>query len=141
MDLGLLFTVPVTVNQEEIFFQLGDNPPIFTGLNRLVQVFIITLLTDAQTDSMDPGLGAGLLSLLGSPINQIDTTGSETQINIIFAEAQRQVLAEQDSLELEASERLRTASILSVEVNQARQEIQIEFLIENAQGERAFVRL
>jgi phage baseplate assembly protein W len=141
MDIGLLRNIKVTNLRDEISFRIGSNPPVFEGLNKLVQIFLITLITEAGTDAMDREHGAGLSSILTSNFSPNDTSAMESRVSTIFAEAERQIIAEQDGLSIPESETLQRATVLKVSVIPATLEVAIEFAIDNVLGQRAFVRI
>ena len=141
MDIGILRNIQITPLQDEIIFEIGTNPPIFEGLNTLVQIFVITVITEPGTDSMDKELGAGLADILTTNFDPNNTSDLKARVNVIFAEAERQMLVEQDGLDVPDDSRLNKVTVLNVSVDVSTLEVQIEFNIENALGQKAFVRI
>jgi hypothetical protein len=141
MDIGILRNIKIAPLQDDIVFEIGTNPPIFDGLNELVQIFLITVITDPGTDAMDTEFGAGLASILTTNFDPNDTSKLEARINVIFAEAERQMLTEQDGLSVPNESRLQRVIVHSVNVRLDTLEVEIEFSIENVLGQRAFVRV
>jgi hypothetical protein len=140
MDISLISLVKDS-DPEEILFRIGENPPIRRGLGKLVQIVLFTALTTIGTDFFDTEMGGGLLNLLGRSVNPKDLVGERSVVNVMFSNAQKQILAEQDGENLTEAERLRQIIVVDVEFDQSRQELSIDLIIENELGERAFVRV
>ena len=102
---------------------------------------MIQLITDTGTDALDPTNGGGLASMIGPNINRRDISATKSLVNVKFAETQRQLLAEQETLQIIEEERLRLATVKDVRFDDSRQELQIDFTLENAAGQVAFVRI
>jgi phage baseplate assembly protein W len=136
MDIGLIRTSNAG---RDISFILGDNPPTFTGINKLVQLVLIVMITDSGSDKFDD-YGSGLLQLLGTPGNPANITDLKNSVTIIITDTEQQILAEQESIELPTNERLLRIDLLDVRFSK-NLELEIDITIFNEDGDKAFVRL
>jgi hypothetical protein len=141
MDIGI-----VTVRQEDynkdiqdFTYGIGNNPPIVTGLTKLVQLVVVTLMTDADSDKFD-GYGVGLMRILGSNINAGNITEVKSAITHMVIDTERQLLAEQNSGSYPLTERLDRIDLLDIKIND-KQELEIEIAVINENNESAFIRL
>lgn len=136
MDIAMINTDD-TGNQ--ILFEIGNNPPILTGLNKLTQIALVTILTDPGSDKFDD-FGGGLLQLLGLPVNPDDLTDMRSTVSVVMSDSQEQMLAEQDDDSLPTSERLSRIDLLDVRLT-SDLELEVDISIINEDGEKAFIRL
>lgn len=139
MDIGLINLSTNESSLEELSFGMGNNPPKFSDLNKLVQLVVITLMTDAGSDKFDE-YGAGLASLLGKNINANDLTDVKSAITHMIIETERQILAEQEEYSYPTSERLSRIDLLDIRLNSL-YELEIDINIINEDDDKAFVRL
>ena len=139
MDIGLINLSTNESSLEELSFGMGNNPPKFSDLNKLVQLVVITLMTDAGSDKFDES-GAGLASLLGKNINANDLTDVKSAITHMIIETERQILAEQEEYSYPTSERLSRIDLLDIRLNSL-YELEIDINIINEDDDKAFVRL
>jgi transcriptional regulator with AAA-type ATPase domain len=136
MDIGFISTSNAG---KDISFILGDNPPVFTGLNKLVQLVLIVMMTDSGSDKFDD-YGSGLLQLLGASGNPGNIADLKSSVTIIVTDTEQQILAEQESIELPVNERLLRIDLLDVRFSKDL-ELEIDITIFNEDGDKAFVRL
>ena len=136
MDISMVQT---NSDATQILFEIGNNPPILTGLNKLTQITLVTILTDPGSDKFDD-FGGGLLQLLGRPINPDDLTDIRSEVTVIISTSQEQMLAEQDEDTLPSNERLSRIDLLDVRLT-GDFELEIDISIINDDGDNSFIRL
>ncbi len=136
MDIAMINT---DESGNQILFEIGNNPPILTGLNKLTQITLVTILTDPGSDKFDD-FGGGLFQLLGLPVNPDDLTDIRSTVSVVISDSEEQILAEQDDDSLPSSERLTRIELLDVRLS-PEFELEVDISIINEDGEKAFVRL
>jgi hypothetical protein len=137
MDLGLIRLNKLT---GDVTFEIGDNPPLLTGMNKLVQIVLITMITTSGSDKFD-NYGGGLLSLLGKPLNPNNVSAARSDVSVIVNATQAQILAEQTDPDLPTDERLKQIDLVDVTINTDLLEIEMAIRIINEDDEIAYIRL
>lgn len=137
MDLGLIRLDRTT---GEVTFEIGDNPPLVTGMNKLVQVVLITMITTSGSDKFEDW-GGGLLSILGRPMNPVNPAGIKSDVTVVVNATQEQILAEQVDPNLPTDERLRRIDLVDVIINADLLEVEVLIRIVNEDEEVAYIRL
>lgn len=127
-------------SDSEIFFSIGLNPPILTGVNKLAQLVLITLLTDPGTDKFDTESGGGMISLLGTPVDPDNLSDIKARVTVVINDTQTQILSEQEELNIPSDERLNRIDLLDVRLNSSL-ELEVDISIVNDDGDKAFRRL
>lgn len=137
MDIGL---ISLDKDTGLIKFGIGDSPPKLVGLNKLVQIVLITLLTSTGSDKFED-YGGGLMDLLGRPMNPSEITGIKSEIAIVVSSTQDQIISEQIDPNLPPRERLLRIDLIDVQLNRDLLELEITIRIINEEGDYAFVKL
>ena len=137
MDIAISTT---NDDASEITFTMGINPQILSGLNKLTQIVLITLLTTSGTDKFDPNSGGNLLRLLGTPVDPTNLSDITSAVTVIINDTQTQILSEQEDINLPSNERLNRIDLLGVNLS-ADLELEVDIAIVNDDGDRAFRRL
>lgn len=137
MDIGLLRLNNTT---GEITFEIGNNPPLVKGINKLVQLVLITMLTSPRSDKFD-NYGGGLVDLLSKPMNPNNPSQIKGDISVIVGSTQNQLISEQTDPNIPSEERLKQIDLVNVTINRDALEVEMLIRIVSEDDEIAFVRL
>jgi len=96
-----------------IRFRLSLNPKEISGLERMMQTFLITFLTTPGTDAWSPSRGGGAQKIVGANFPKDTTGGVVAEFAVAVSRTRSQVIAMQSrSSVLSNDERLAGAEIL-----------------------------
>lgn len=121
-DIQLIDVDPIT---RRIVFVLKAKT--LSGISKLVQIVVISLLTSPGKDVLDPERGGGILDLLGSNIDPNDSTELFAEVVQKIKKTEKEVIQSQIGLNDPSDERLR--------------EVQIVDLSKGANADELFIRL
>ena len=100
----------------EISIKIGNPPKTVTGVNKLVQIFVLTLLNVAGRDVLSPEEGGGLPLLIGQNFDPHDLTSITSDIVEAIDKTKTEVLEHQTGLLNEhPTEKLRDVDIISID--------------------------
>lgn len=89
-------------------------PRKITGISRLMQIVILSLLNVPGQDVLDPSLGGGLPAMLGMNISPNDSTEVYGEAVQRVKKTEREVLAAQIGLDDPPEERLRGLQVVDL---------------------------
>jgi hypothetical protein len=129
MDLGIIDLT----SAGELKFGIQAKP--IKGMHALLQLVILTMLTNSGSDIFDAFQGAGLGGLIGKyNLNLEDMTEVTSDISVLIDSAQSQIIANQAGLDIPAEEKLRKIDIVSVLPDPDGQGVKIRIRVENNNG-------
>ena len=112
------------------------NPKKISGINKLIQIVVLALLTDPGRDVVDPDGGSGLPSLIGRNISSSDPTEIIAEVSERIEKIKEEILSAQSGLENEdPSERLSDLQILNVETGTQIDELLVKLRLVSEAGD------
>src|ERR1035437_8727645 len=119
--------IDVDPKTRHIFFVVRAKK--LTGISKLVQIVVLSLLNVPGRDALDPNLGGGLPSLLGSNISPSDSTEIFGDVAQRVKKTEAEVIAAQIGLNDDPEERLQELQIVSIEQGAGADEIFVKIRI------------
>jgi len=129
MDLKMLVIDPRT-NRMSIQLQ----SKMVSGMDLLVQIVVLNLLTNPETDLLDPNDGGGLRELIGTNYDPDDLSELYTDISRRIAKTQSEIISRQIEVDTPTEERLRQIEIVSLTASQELGTVNLRLRIENEVG-------
>ena len=105
-----------------------------TGISKLIQIVVLSLLNVPGQDVLDPDLGGGLPSLIGSNINPNDSTEIFADVVQRIKKCQREVIDAQIGLNEDPEEKLQELQIVSIDNGTNLDEIFVRIRVINELG-------
>jgi len=108
-----------------------------TGINKLLQIVVLSLMGVPGRDLLDPELDGGIPELIGwnfSPEEDIVEITSEVSRRI--TKTKKEVIDSQVGIDLDSSEQLRDIEIVRIEPGEQADEIQVRIRVVNELGQR-----
>lgn len=127
-DLTCIYIDPIT---SKASLRLASKP--VTGINKLIQLVILTLMTSPGSDLLDNKDGAGMLDLPSMNIDPNDLSELYAEVSRKVSLAQAEILKYQIGMDVSAEEKLKSISIISLEVVDS-DEVALQLRIENEVG-------
>lgn len=90
-------------------------PKKLTGISKLIQLVVLSLLNVPGQDVLDPDRGGGLPSLLGSNISPNDSTEIFADVVQRVKKSQREIIDAQIGLNDDPEEKLQEIQIVSID--------------------------
>lgn len=109
-------------------------PKKVTGISKLIQIVIFSLLNVPGRDILDPDKGGGLPSLIGSNMDANDTTEIFADIVQRVKKSQSEITAAQVGLNEDPEEKLQELQIVKIEQGTNVDEIFVRIRIINEAG-------
>ncbi len=127
-------TDPTSTVQTRTELRFAQGAGRVDGLDKLVQLVIINLLTDPSTDATNIKRGGGLKKSVYSHHNIQNLPAAMSVISSAVAKTEREMLADQAQYSLPATERLQRLRVLRVNPSLPIGKIEISIQITNATG-------
>jgi hypothetical protein len=131
MEIRLIDIEPVT---RRVSFRL--QPKVVTGVLKLAQVVIISLLNIPGKDILDPTSGGGLPELIGFNIGTDDMLEITSELTRRIRKTEAEVLDKQIGLTIAANERLKEIQILLIGPGASDDEVLVRLRIINELGQQ-----
>lgn len=109
MDIQCIVVDPVS---GRVSLALGSK--ILTGMQKLVQIVILSLLNIPGKDVLDPASGGGLPAMIGENFDPNDKAELYSEVVRRVAASESQVLASQIGLTLPAAEQLAKLQVVNI---------------------------
>lgn len=103
----------------EVTFASTRTPLAKTGIFKLIQLAILTLLKTPGRDIISPTSGGGLKRLLAKPVGPSLVGDLRGEISVAVSSTEDQLITEQVGARLPPEERLRSFVLVSAEFNYA----------------------
>lgn len=134
MDISLIKVDP---NTNLVSFEMSSKP--VKGLQKLVQIVAISLMTVPGKDILNPELGAGIPELIGMNFDPTDYSDILGELTRRIKKTEKEVLAAQIGSTAPASEKLTELKIISVGPGTSLDEIYAKIRIINELGQQSDV--
>jgi hypothetical protein len=108
---------------------IGIQAKKVSGIDLLLQIVVITLLSSPYTDFIDPSSGGGLLDMIGANIDPDDLSEAYSEVSRKVSATQDEIIKNQIGINVSPEEKLRKIEIVSIGSTQA-DEINIRLRIE-----------
>ena len=132
-----------SVDRSVLVFRLGGTSSKVSGIQRLVQRYVLMLLSSPGSDLLNPTLGGGLLKFIGKTMGGVSTNdrvAATVQQSVTKAsEDLRKIQA--TSTGLSASEKLVSAELAGVQFDARTTTLAIRVLVDSAEGRAALANL
>ena len=123
-------------------FQVSETPAKCTGIMKLMQLYVKLMLTTPGTDIMDPHLGGGILSILGSNIASKDGQAIINKFYIANDSVVRQIIAIQGRQpRLPLDEKLLSANVVSCKYSAGQGALLVSVELTSQAGRSALANL
>lgn len=130
MDISLIY-----INPDTNVVSLKLSNKIVTGISKLIQIVILSLLNTPGQDILDPDMGGGLPDMLGMNIDPNDYSEVLAELTRRIKKTEKEVLYNQIGSTSDSSEKLREVSIISVGPGASAGEIYAKIRIINELGQ------
>jgi hypothetical protein len=134
LDIRVIKIDPST---RRITLKLGFDT--ISGLTKLVQIVVLSLLNVPGRDVLDPDAGAGLPDMIGMNIAADDTTEIFAEVALRVRKSQSEIISSQIGLSVSQEEKLKEIQIVSIDRGQEIDEIFVRLRIINELGRAAEV--
>jgi len=128
-EIQLIDVDPAT---RRVFFVL--KPKRLKGINKLVQIVVLSLLNVAGRDALDPEKGGGLPSLVGSNIDPNDSTEVFGEIARRVRKSEKEIVDAQIGLNEDPEENLTEIQIVKIQNGDNDDEIFVRLRVINEVG-------
>lgn len=129
-DIQLIDFDPET---RKVFFVL--KPKKISGISKLIQVVVLSLLTVPGRDALDPEKGGGLPAMIGQNIDPNDSTEVFGEIVRRLRKSESEIIDSQIGLNEEPEEKLRELQIVSLDRGGSIDEILVRIRVVNEAGQ------
>lgn len=136
MDISLLKIDGIT---RKVTLEVGSKT--VSGLTKLLQIVVLSLLNNPGRDILDPDRGAGIRDMIGSNFDPTDLNEILGELTRRIRKTEKEILADQVGLNAQPSEKLREIKIISVAPGDALDEIAARIRIINELGQQSDVVL
>lgn len=132
----------VLTSKSLLRFRISRMPSKTTGILRLVQLYVKTLLTRPGSDSFNPNYGGGLMRALGSTFSRGERNSLVNDAAIAVRSTNEQIIAIQArDPRLPLEEKLLTCTILSSTFSPDEAALRMELDLRNQTGNPAILNL
>jgi hypothetical protein len=128
-DIQVITADPVTGR-----ITFGLVPRILTGMPKLIQIVVLSLLNSPGKDILKPADGGGILNLVGSNISSTDSTMILAELNRAVKKSQTEIINYQTGLGAPAEESLKELQVLSLTEGENIDEVLLSIRIINQAG-------
>lgn len=128
-DVKVVFVDPVT---RRVSLKVSSMP--VSGIDLLVQIVVLSLLTVPGQDILDPNDGAGIPEMIGMNIDATDSTEVLAEVARRVRKAQTEIINAQTGLDLLPEEKLRELFVAGLEPGQQIDEVLVTIRIINEAG-------
>jgi len=125
--------VNVDQTTRKIFFEV--RPRKLTGISKLLQVVVLSLLNVPGRDVLDPAKGGGLPELVGSNISPKDSTEIFADLAQRIKKTEQEIIEDQIGIDDPPDEKLRELQILDIREGEQIDEIFVRIRIINQAGQ------
>lgn len=119
----------------------GFSPVPVSGITKLAQIVVLSLMTVPGKDVLDPDLGGGIPELVGRNLDPDDTTEIFAAVAQCVKKTQREILISQIGSTAPPEERLRDIEIVSVTPGEQADEILVKLRVITEAGKAVTVVL
>lgn len=106
-----------------------------TGISKLVQVVVLSLLNVPGQDVLDPSKGGGLPTLVGSNIDPNDSTEIFAEVAMRIRKSEQEIIDDQIGINDPPEEKLRELRIIGIDRGGSPDEIFVRIRVVNEAGQ------
>jgi phage baseplate assembly protein W len=136
MDISLL---KVDETTRKVTLQLGSKT--VTGLTKLTQIVVLSLLNSPGRDILDPDRGSGIPDMVGMNYDPLDLSEVVSDLTSKIRKSETEIRLDQVGLNSPASERLREIKVIYVRPGESLDEVEARIRIINELGQQSDVVL
>jgi hypothetical protein len=129
MDIQVIDINPIT---REVFFTLKARK--VTGMSKLIQIVVLSLLNVPGQDVLSPDKGGGLPSLVGSNIDINDSTELYGEIAQRVRKSETEIITDQIGIDDPSSEKLSELRIIDLKQGETLDQILVRIRVINQEG-------
>lgn len=137
MSFADIQVIDIDQASRRVYFAL--RPKKVTGISKLIQVVVLSLLTVPGRDVLDPDKGGGLPALVGSNIDPNDSTEIFGEVVQRVKKSQKEIIEAQVGLNEDPEERLQELQIVSITQGASADEVFVKIRVINEAGRTADV--
>lgn len=101
-------------DNSQVRFEFTDHPKKLTGLQRMVQIFLLYLLRSPGSDAWNPNTGGGIQKLVGKNFSKNNTGAITAAFTLGVSRSRSQIISMQArNTRLNSDEKLAAANVLS----------------------------
>lgn len=129
-------------DNSQVRFEFTDHPKKLTGLQRMVQIFLLYLLRSPGSDAWNPNTGGGIQKLVGKNFSKNNTGAITAAFTLGVSRSRSQIISMQArNTRLNSDEKLAAANVLSAvfSVEQTALLARVELIAQS--GKKAIVGL
>lgn len=134
MDISL---IQIDEETKRVSLKMGSKP--VTGLTKLVQIVVLSLLNSPGRDILNPDKGAGIPDMIGMNIDPTDLSEVLNELTERIKKSEKEIIQDQIGLNAAASEKLRELRIISVSPGEDLGEVVARIRIINELGQQSDV--
>jgi hypothetical protein len=105
-----------------------------TGVDKLIQLVILSLLTSPGSSLLEEDSGGGMEDLVGYNIGENDVSELQAEISRKVSRTQREIVKSQVGLNISAEEKLRKIDVVHVKPGADLSSVDVRIRIENEVG-------
>lgn len=124
----------IDVDTETRLVRFVLKPKKLTGISKLIQIVVLSLLNVPGRDVLDPDKGGGLPSLVGNNIDPNDATEIFAEVVQRVKKSQAEIIAAQVGLDEEPEEKLQELQIVEIKQGANIDEIFVRIRVINEAG-------
>lgn len=141
-SVSVLSSKFTATNRSFVEFELTDNPQSVSGLQKLVQFFLLFLLRTPGTDAWVPNSGGGIQKLVGSYFSKNNVGSVTAAFTTSVSRVRGQIMSLQASrTNIDSTEKLASANVLSAVFNLNQTALLARVELINQAGDRAIAGL
>lgn len=129
MDIQIIIVDPTTRK-----VSLGLSTKTITGISKLIQIVILSLMNNPGKDILDLAKGSGLPALVGSNIDVDNLSDTFSEIAQRVKKVEQEILADQVGSSDPDSEKLKELQIVDLQAGESPDEILLRVRIINREG-------
>lgn len=140
--LAVLSSGFTKTDNSQVKFEFTNHPQKVSGLQKLIQSFLLYLLRSPGTDAWYPKSGGGVQKLVGAHFAKSNAGGVSAAFTVAVSRTRSQIISLQASdTRLAASEKLGAANVLSAVFNAQQTALLARVELVSQSGQRAVVGL
>jgi hypothetical protein len=128
-DIQVIDVDPIT---RRVVF--GVKPKRITGVSKLIQIVVLSLMTVPGRDVLDPEKGGGLPAMIGMNIDPNDSTEVFAEIAQRVKKSQAEIVAAQIGLDEDPEAKLQDLQIVSIQKGETPDEVLVRIRVINEAG-------
>ena len=125
----------IEVDQTTRVVRFVVQPRKLSGISKLIQIVVLSLMNVPDQDVLDPGKGGGFPEMIGMNINPKDSTDLFAEVARRIKKSESEILDDQIGLDDPPDEKLRELQIINISEGNAIDEVFIKIRVINQEGQ------